>query len=35
VRFRNSEVSDVSYYVQRVDADGDVVWGDGGMLLNP
>jgi len=35
VKFRNYEVSDVSYYVQRVDADGNVVWGDEGILLNP
>jgi len=35
VKFRNYEVSDVSYYVQRVDADGDVVWGDEGILLSP
>lgn len=35
VKFRNYEISDVSYYVQRVDADGYVVWGDEGILLNP
>jgi len=35
VKFRNYEISDVSYYVQRVDADGNVVWGDEGILLNP
>jgi len=35
VKFRNYEVSDVSYYVQRVDADGNLPWGDGGILLNP
>lgn len=35
VKFRNYEVSDVSYHVQRVDADGNLPWGDGGILLNP
>lgn len=35
VKFRHYEISNVSYYVQRVDADGDVVWGDRGILLNP
>jgi len=35
VKFRNYEVSDVSYYVQRVDADGNLPWGDDGILLNP
>jgi hypothetical protein len=35
VKFRNYEVSDVSYYVQRVDADGNLPWGDGGILLSP
>ena len=35
VKIRHYEISDVSYYVQRVDADGDVVWGDEGILLNP
>jgi len=29
------DIADVSYYVQRVDAEGDVVWGDEGILLNP
>ena len=28
-------VSRVSYYVQRVDADGNLPWGDEGILLNP
>ena len=35
VKFRDYEVSDVSYYVQRVDADGNLPWGDEGILLNP
>ena len=35
VKFRHYEISDVSYYVQRVDADGNVVWGDEGILLDP
>jgi len=35
VKLRNYEVSDVSYYVQIVDADGNLPWGDGGILLNP
>jgi hypothetical protein len=35
VEFTGSKVSQVSYYVQRVDAEGDVVWGDEGILLNP
>jgi len=34
VEFKGSEASTISYYVQRVDADGDVVWGDEGILLN-
>jgi hypothetical protein len=35
VKFKGEEVSQVSYYVQRVDAEGNVVWGDEGILLNP
>ncbi len=35
VKFTGEEISQVSYYVQRVDAEGDVVWGDEGILLNP
>jgi hypothetical protein len=35
VKFRNYEVSDVSYYVQRVDVEGNLPWGDGGILLSP
>jgi len=35
VKFTGDEVSEVSYYVQRVDAEGNVVWGDEGILLNP
>jgi hypothetical protein len=35
VEFTGSKASEVSYYVQRVDAEGDVVWGDEGILLNP
>ena len=35
VEFKGSKVIQVSYYVQRVDADGNVVWGDEGILLNP
>ena len=34
VKFRNYDVADVSYYVQRVDADGNLPWGDEGILLN-
>jgi len=35
VEFTGDEVSAVSYYVQRVDPEGNVVWGDEGTLLNP
>jgi len=35
VKFRNYEVANVSYYVQKIDAEGNVVWGDEGILLNP
>jgi hypothetical protein len=35
VEFTGSKVTAVSYYVQRIDADGEVVWGDEGILLNP
>jgi hypothetical protein len=35
VKFTGDEVSAVSYYVQRVDADGNLPWGDEGILLNP
>jgi hypothetical protein len=35
VEFKGSKVSEVSYYVQRVDAEGDVMWGNEGILLNP
>jgi len=35
VKSTGYEVSEVSFYVQRVDADGNVVWGDEGILLNP
>jgi len=35
VEFKGSKASAVSHYIQRVDADGDVVWGDEGILLNP
>jgi hypothetical protein len=35
VKFTGDEVSQVSYYVQRVDAEGNVVWGDDGIVLNP
>jgi hypothetical protein len=35
VKSTGDEVSEVSYYVQRVDAEGDVSWGDEGILLNP
>jgi len=35
IKFRNYEVSDVSYYVQKVDAEGNLPWGDGGILLSP
>jgi hypothetical protein len=33
--FKGRELSEVSYYVQRVDADGNLPWGDEGILLNP
>ena len=35
VEFTGDEISEVSYYVQRVDADGNLPWGDEGILLNP
>jgi hypothetical protein len=35
VEFEGSKASAVSYYVQRVDANGDLPWGDEGILLNP
>jgi hypothetical protein len=35
VKFTGDEVSEVSYYVQRIDAEGNVSWGDEGILLNP
>ena len=35
VEFEGNKVSDVSYYVQRVDAEGNLPWGDEGILLNP
>jgi hypothetical protein len=35
VGFKGSKVSEVSYYVQRIDADGNLPWGDEGILLNP
>jgi hypothetical protein len=35
VKFTGDEVSEVSYYVQRVDGEGDVMWGGEGILLNP
>jgi hypothetical protein len=35
VKFRHYEISNVSYYVQRVDAEGNLPWGDEGILLNP
>jgi len=35
VKFTGDEVSQVSYYVQRVDAEGNLPWGDEGILLNP
>jgi hypothetical protein len=35
VKFKGEEVSQVSYYVQRVDVDGNLPWGDEGILLNP
>ena len=33
--FRGCELSEVSYYVQRIDAGGNLPWGDEGILLNP
>jgi hypothetical protein len=35
VKFTGYEVSEVSYYVQRVDPEGNLPWGDEGILLNP
>jgi hypothetical protein len=35
VKFKGEEVSQVSYYVQRIDAEGNLPWGDEGILLNP
>lgn len=35
VKFRHYDISNVSYYVQRIDAEGNVIWGDEGILLNP
>jgi hypothetical protein len=35
VKFTGDEVSEVSYYVQRVDVEGNLPWGDDGILLNP
>jgi len=35
VKSTGYEVTQVSYYVQRVDPEGNVVWGDDGILLNP
>jgi len=35
VKWRHYEISNVSYYVQRIDAEGNVVWGDEEILLNP
>jgi hypothetical protein len=33
--FKGCDLSEVFYYVQRIDADGNLPWGDGGILLNP
>ena len=33
--FKGCELSEVSYYVQRIDAGGNLPWGDDGILLNP
>jgi hypothetical protein len=33
--FKGCELSEVFYYVQRIDADGNLPWGDGGILVNP
>jgi hypothetical protein len=33
--FKGCELSEVSYYVQRIDAEGNLPWGDNGILLNP
>lgn len=33
--FKGCELSEVSYYVQRIDAEGNLPWGDDGILLNP
>jgi hypothetical protein len=33
--FKGCDLSEVFYYVQRIDADGNLPWGDEGILLNP
>jgi hypothetical protein len=33
--FKGPDLSEVSYYVQRIDAVGNLPWGDEGILLNP
>jgi len=35
VKFTGYEVSQVSFYVQRVDPEGNLPWADEGILLNP
>jgi len=35
VEFKGSQVSEVLYHVQKIDVDGDLPWGDEGILLNP
>ncbi len=35
IKWTHYEISNVSYYVQRIDADGDIVWGNEEILLNP
>ncbi len=33
--FKGCELSEVSYYAQRINAEGNLPWGDEGILLNP
>jgi hypothetical protein len=35
VELEGNKVYDVSYYVQRIDAEGNLPWGDQGIMLNP
>ena len=33
--FKGCDLSEVSYYVQRIDAEGNLPWGNEGILVNP